>query len=42
MLCGLLLEELTISTFGDDLDRVILGCGPVESVSKFFAYDRLS
>jgi hypothetical protein len=40
VLHGLLLEELAISTFGHDLDRVIVGCGPVESVSECLTYDR--
>jgi hypothetical protein len=40
MLRCLLLEELTILAFGDDLYRVILSCRPVESVPEGFAYDR--
>jgi hypothetical protein len=36
---SLLLEKLTIPTFGNDLHRVILGCGPVETVSEYFPYD---
>jgi hypothetical protein len=39
MLRGLLLEKLTVPTFGDDLHRVILSCGPVESMFECFAYD---
>jgi hypothetical protein len=41
MLRGLLLKELTIPTFGDDLHCVILLSGPVESMSECFAYDRV-
>jgi hypothetical protein len=40
MLRGLLLEELTVSIFCDNFHRIILGCGPVESMSESFAYDR--
>jgi hypothetical protein len=41
MLHCLLLEELTILAFGDDLHRIILSCRPVETMSKGFAYDRV-
>jgi hypothetical protein len=40
MLCSLLLKELTIHVFGDDLYRIILSCGSVESMSEWFADDR--
>jgi hypothetical protein len=40
MLHCLLLEELAILAFGDDLYHVILSCRPVEIVSECFAYDR--
>jgi hypothetical protein len=40
MLHCLLLEELTILAFGDDLHRVILSCRPIEIVHEGFAYDR--
>jgi hypothetical protein len=40
MLCCLLLEELTVLAFGDDLHHVILSCKPVETVSESFDYDR--
>jgi hypothetical protein len=40
MLCGLLLEELAIFAFGYDFRRIILSCGPIEPMSKCFAYDR--
>jgi hypothetical protein len=40
MLHCLLLEELTILAFGDDLHRVILSCRPVETVYEGFAYVR--
>jgi hypothetical protein len=42
MLRCLLLEELAVHAFGDDLHRVILCCRPVETVSEGFAYDRTS
>jgi hypothetical protein len=42
MLCGLLLKDLTIPAFSDDLHRIIHGCGSVESTSESFAYDRVS
>jgi hypothetical protein len=40
MLGCLLLEELTIPAFGDYLQRVILSCRPVESVSECLVDDR--
>jgi hypothetical protein len=40
MLHYLLLGELIVLAFGDDLHRVILGCMPIESVLEGFAYDR--
>jgi hypothetical protein len=40
MLRGMLLEELAVFAFGDDLHHVILSCGLVEPVSKSFTYDR--
>jgi hypothetical protein len=40
MLCCLLLKELTVPAFGGDLDRVILSCGLVESMSECFTDDR--
>jgi hypothetical protein len=40
MLCRLLLKELTVPAFGGDLDRVILSCGSVESMSECFTDDR--
>jgi hypothetical protein len=40
MLRYLLLEELVVLAFGDDFHRVILSCGPVETVHEGFAYDR--
>jgi hypothetical protein len=39
MLHSLLLEKLEIPTFGDDLYRVILGCGSVETMSEGFPDD---
>jgi hypothetical protein len=42
MLRCLLLEELTILTFGDDLHHVILSCRPVETVPEGLANDRAS
>jgi hypothetical protein len=39
MLHSLLLEELAIPTFGDDLHRVILGCSPVETMFEGFSDD---
>jgi hypothetical protein len=40
MLRCLLLKELTILAFGDDLHHVILNCRSVEIMSEGFAYDR--
>jgi hypothetical protein len=40
MLHCLLLKELVVLAFGDDLHRVILSCRPVETMSEGFAYDR--
>jgi hypothetical protein len=40
MLHCLLVKELAVPAFGDDLHRVIIGCRPVEIVSEGFAYDR--
>jgi hypothetical protein len=40
MLRCLLLEELAVLAFGDDLQRVILSCRPVEIMREGFAYDR--
>jgi hypothetical protein len=40
MLHYLLLEELIVLAFGDDLHHVILSCRPVETMHKCFAYDR--
>ncbi len=40
MLYYLLLEELAVLAFGDDLHRVILSCRPVETMPEGFAYDR--
>jgi hypothetical protein len=40
MLQSLLLEKLTIHAFGDDLQRVILGCGSVKTMSEGFPDDR--
>jgi hypothetical protein len=39
MLCHLLLEELIVPAFGDDLHRAILRCGLVQSMYECFAYD---
>jgi hypothetical protein len=39
MLHGLLLEELTVPAFGDDLHRIILSYGQVEYMSECLAYD---
>jgi hypothetical protein len=41
MLCSLLLEELTIPTFGDYFHHIILSHRPVESVSERHADDRV-
>jgi hypothetical protein len=40
MLRCLLLEELSVLAFGDNLHYVILSCGPVEIMPEGFAYDR--
>jgi hypothetical protein len=40
MLCNLLLEELTITAFGDDVHLIILSDGPVEFMSECFTDDR--
>jgi hypothetical protein len=40
MICCLLLKELTILAFGDDLHHVILSCRTVEIVLEGFTYDR--
>jgi hypothetical protein len=40
MLHGLLLEEVTVLTLGDDFHRVILRCSPIETVPEGFTYDR--
>jgi hypothetical protein len=42
MLRCLLLEEMAVLTFGDDLHRVILSCRPVEIMPEGFANDRAS
>jgi hypothetical protein len=42
MLRCLLLEELAILAFGDDLHHVILSCRPIEIIQEGFAYDRAS
>jgi hypothetical protein len=42
MLHCLLLKELVITVFGDDLYRVILGYGPVETMFKGFPDDQTS
>jgi hypothetical protein len=39
MLHCLLLKELAIPVFGDDLHHVILGCRPVETMPKGFPDD---
>jgi hypothetical protein len=39
MLHYLFLEELAIPALDDDLHHVILGCGPVETMSKGFPDD---
>jgi hypothetical protein len=41
MLHCLLLKELSVIVFGDDLHRVILSCELVETVPEGFAYDRV-
>jgi hypothetical protein len=40
MLRGLLLEEQTVFTVGNDFHRVVLSCQPIESVSECFSNDR--
>jgi hypothetical protein len=40
MLHGLLLEEVTVLTLGDNFHRVIRSCRSVETVPEGFAYDR--
>jgi hypothetical protein len=40
MLHSLLLEELAILAFGDDLHHIILGCRLVETMSEGFPGDR--
>jgi hypothetical protein len=40
MLHYLLLEELAVLVFGDDLHHIILSYRPVETVPEGFAYDR--
>jgi hypothetical protein len=40
MLCCLLIDELVVLPFGDDLQHIILGCRSVETVPEGFAYDR--
>jgi hypothetical protein len=42
MLRYLLLKELTILVFGDDLHHVILSCRPIEIMHEDFTYDRVS
>jgi hypothetical protein len=42
MLRCLLLDELAVLAFGDNLHRVILSCRPIEFVPEGFAYDRAS
>jgi hypothetical protein len=39
MLHSLLLEKLTIPAHGDNLHRVILDCGQIETMSKGFPDD---
>jgi hypothetical protein len=41
MLRCLLLEELTISTLGDDFHHIILSYGTVAPMSECFPYDRV-
>jgi hypothetical protein len=38
----LLLEDLAVLAFGDDLHHIILSCRPVETMPEGFAYDRVS
>jgi hypothetical protein len=40
MFCCLLLQELVILAFGDDLYHIILSCMPIETKPEGFAYDR--
>jgi hypothetical protein len=40
MLRCLLLKELAVPAFGDNLHHAILGCRLVETVYEGFAYDR--
>jgi hypothetical protein len=40
MLHHLLLKEVIVPTLGDDLHRIILSCGPVESMHECFTFDR--
>jgi hypothetical protein len=42
MLYYLLLEELAFLALGDDLNRIILGYRPVETMPEGFTYDRVS
>jgi hypothetical protein len=42
MLRCVLLEELSVLAFDDNLHHVILSCRLVETVPKGFAYDRVS
>jgi hypothetical protein len=39
MLHYLILEELAIPTLGADLHHIIIGCGPVETMSEGFPDD---
>jgi hypothetical protein len=41
MLCGLLLKKLTAHALGDNLNRVILSHGLVESMPECLADDRM-
>jgi hypothetical protein len=40
MLHSLLLKEPAVPALGDDLHRVIISCGAVETMSECFFYDR--
>jgi hypothetical protein len=42
MCCCLLLKELAVPVFGDDLYHVILGCRAVETIPEGFFYDRVT
>jgi hypothetical protein len=42
MICGLLLKKLAVPAFVDDLRRIILSRGPVESMYECFIDDRMS